>query len=119
MKVKLRLKPISQIKHTKFPLASQAGRVALLSGVLCKTVVEEEIQHAMIVDTAKRPYRKPVVVEDRRFESVSHASEWYVREFEAHPRDTPRDTARKINAARYRINTWCDRDDVPGYYWAE
>lgn len=102
----------------KFPLQSQAGRVALLSGVLSKTVGVEEIQHAMLVDTGKRQYRKPVVVEDRDFDSVADAARWLLSQERFKRKTDPGVITKRFDAIRKSIVTKCNRDDTYGYYWA-
>lgn len=101
-----------------FPLQRQAGRVALLSGILCETVGREEIQHAMIVDTGKREYRKPVVVEGIRFQSVVEAARWLVARRPGYVYMTNHEYVSALNAAKKYITYWCNKDDTEGYYWA-
>ena len=93
-----------------FKLASVAGRVGLLAGITAGTVSREEVEAAVLKDTEKRPYRKPVVADYTRYPSITAAAEdicgWKA-------------SRREVLAMQKNIANWCNSDDVPGCYWAE
>lgn len=90
--------------------------MALLSGILCDTVGNGEIQHAMMVDTERRQYRKPVVADYKWFPSVADAVRYEMGKEVYQCAST---VLRRYDALRKRITVMCDNDDVPGYYWSE
>lgn len=107
------------MKH--FPLARQAGRVALLLGVLDQTVTEKEIRAAVVNDTLPRPRTKPVVAAGRRYSSLKAAAEGLVARkhelaMDAMFRYGPTD--RMLKAVERAISYRATKDDVRGFYWA-
>lgn len=93
-----------------FQLTTVAGRVGLLAGITAGTVSREELEAAVLKDTEKRPYRKPVVASGIRFDSVTKAAE-------AHTRN--RATRREVLAMQKTIARYCNADNVEGFYWSE
>jgi hypothetical protein len=109
-----------------FPLQKSSGRVGLLLGVIDGTVGREEIQAAVLQDTQKREYRKPVVVPrafggEVRFESVTEAAKYLLRHEcgEDGVQLTGQAYARRLDCLQHRISRLCNADDTPHYYWAE
>lgn len=98
-----------------FSLTKSADRIALLCGITAGTVSRAEVTTAILNDTEKRPYRKPVVANFIRYPSITAAAEalcsgcdtWYNY------------TSNDLSAMRKHITHLCNKDDVPGYYWAE
>lgn len=108
-----------KIVPNKFPLSSQAGRVALLAGVLAGHVGKEEIRNAMVQDTEKRPRSKPVVAWDRRFESVTQAAHWAVRwRPEVAGRGVVAGDHAALERVRKMISTRATQDCWAGFYWS-
>lgn len=103
---------MSNIK--KFPLTARDNRIALLLGVAAKTVDVREVEHAILRDSAARPFRKPVVADSVYYASVTDAAR-----AEVGPRVRGAEAHRLIMNAVKRISRWCDADNVEGYYWAE
>ena len=98
---------IRKVTHKEFKLATQAGRIGLLCGITAGTVTNAEIEHAIIADTEKRPYRKPVVANGKRYPSITAAAVALA------------DNNRKaVLAMQKTIANWCNADNVEGYYWA-
>jgi hypothetical protein len=93
-----------------FALTSVAGRVALLCGITAGTVTQKEVEAAVVMDTEKRPHRKPVVAEGMYFKSVTDAAVCLTG---------ARPTRREVMAEQKRIARLCNADNVEGYYWAE
>ena len=91
-----------------FPLASSANRIALLVGVLEGTVPAAQIKAEVEHDSLARPYRKPVVAEGIRFDSVTDAAKAL----------TMSDDHRVVESRRQQIARWCNADNVDGYYWS-
>lgn len=111
-----------------FQLTSVAGRVGLLAGITAGTVSREEVEAAVLADTEKRPYRKPVVAEGKRYNSVTDAALALVSKYEKcveFNRKTRKfkivgaDRARAIDALKHRIARYCNADNVEGFYWSE
>ena len=61
-----------------FPMARSAYRIALLSGILSKTVTDKEIESVMLKDSETRKRKKPVRAEGIYFESVTDAAKFFV-----------------------------------------
>jgi hypothetical protein len=101
-----------QVQHRSFPLTSQAGRVALLTGILAGVVGAQEILAAVADDVETRPRRKPVRAWDRRFPSITAAAEWARQEFRW-------SDPRSVAAWRQQIARLCNQDCWPGFYWEE
>ena len=93
-----------------FPLTTVAGRVGLLAGITAGTVTREEVEAAVLKDTEKRPYRKPVVAGGRRYDSISEAAE-EIAGWKSHHS--------KVLAMQKTIARYCNADNVEGYYWSE
>lgn len=102
----------AKVVPKEFKLTTQAGRVGLLCGVIAKTVTDEELQHAIIADTEKRPYRKPVVAYGQRFNSITEAAEWALG-------GKQWSTLNELKAEQARIRNMCNADNVVGFYWSE
>jgi|SRR5690606_38487399 len=98
-----------KIANTQFTLASQAGRVALLLGVLDGTVQEREVKAAVAADVEKRKHSKPVVAAGMWFPSVNAAARYLARE------DKHIDVC---NLAK-TIARKCNADCWEGFYWSE
>lgn len=96
--------------HTRFPLTTQAGRVALLTGITAGTVSRGEVEAAVLVDTEKRPYRKPVVAWNRRFNSVTEAAAAVC---------SKRASLNELKNMQQMIRRLCNADNVYGFYWSE
>lgn len=97
-----------KVKHKEFPLAGQSGRVAILLGVLDGSVKEAEIKHYVSRDVEKRPFRKPVVANGVRYESVTAAARAIAKSNELNA----------VEAERKRIAQLCNEDCWVGYYWS-
>ncbi len=100
---------MAKVAHKEFSLASTAGRVALLVGVTAGTVSRTEVEAAVLRDTEKRPYRKPVFIFGRRFASITAAAEYSVG---------PHASAKSLKAEQVQIQKWCNADNVEGVYWS-
>lgn len=108
------------IKPISFPLTKQADRVALLVGITAGTVTRPEVEAAVLHDTAKRPYRKPVVVEHMRFDSVTEAAHYLTaRPHFVFSSKNPVTYAKRLDAYKHQIARYCNADNVDGYYWSE
>lgn len=115
---------MAKVAHKEFSLASTAGRVALLVGVTAGTVSRTEVEAAVLRDTEKRPYRKPVVVpgirgKEMHFTSVRFAAA-YLLWLEHRKTGAPVGTyyARALGAIEKRIARYCNADNVKGFYWS-
>lgn len=97
-----------KVTHTQFKLASQAGRVALLLGVLDGTVGEPEIKDAIARDVEPRAYRKPVVAAGMWFPSVNSAAR-YLSLQEKHM---------EVQSLAKLIARKCNEDCWEGFYWS-
>jgi hypothetical protein len=101
----------------QFPLSTQAGRVALLAGIMSGYVTKQEIAHAITQDMETRPRIKPVMAWGRRFESVTAAAHWAIRwkpDFCA--KGIAGDHAR-LERARKLIARRATQDCWAGFYW--
>jgi homoserine kinase len=99
-----------KVKAAHFPLATQSGRVALLTGVLAGVVGKDELQQAVTQDVQRRQYRKPCVSYGIRYDSVSEAAR----------------AAGAVGARAHlfpnmvkNISRWCTQDCWEGFYWCE
>jgi hypothetical protein len=92
-----------------FSLNTVAGRVALLTGIVEGVVLQKEIMHAVIQDTEKRPYRKPVVAYGKRYPSVTAAA----------LANSGAVGRKAVNAMQKNIARWCNEDCHVGFYWSE
>ncbi len=110
---------MKKINPVSFPLSTQAGRVALLMGLVNGTVKKAELRAAIIQDTEKRPYCKPIVAEGKRFDSVIDAAHWLYRTTPASHGTKHADHHAVIARIRKRIAKWATADNVPGYFWTE
>ena len=99
-----------KVSHQVFPLTTVAGRVGLLAGITAGTVTREEVEAAVLKDTEKRPFRKPVVARNKRYPSVTAAAEAICGSM------APR---KRIMAMQKTIARYCNADNVEGYYWSE
>lgn len=112
-----------------FSLTTQAGRAALLlavidtmRGVVIPTPVKsQDIEAALEQDVEGRPYRKPCVVEDKVFGSVTEAAHylaWHRRDLWENSKAAQRmDAYGVMNNLRGHIKRRCDGDETYGYYW--
>ena len=101
---------MAKVAHKSFKLTSVAGRVALLAGITAGTVSREEAEQAVLADTEKRPYRKPVVARNKRYPSITAAAEALCGSMS---------TRRRVLAVQKTIARYCDADNVAGFYWSE
>lgn len=113
----------------KFALNTQAGRVALLLAVVDTMrgvdggapVTANDIEVALEQDAEGRPYRKPCVVEDRVFDSITEAAHylaWHRRDLWVNSKAAQRmDAYGVMNNLRGYIKRRCDGDETHGYYW--
>lgn len=104
------MKAAKKVSPQVFALTTVAGRVGLLAGITAGTVTRDEVEAAVLSDTEKRPYRKPVVARNRRYNSVTEAAESICGSM------APR---RRILAMQKTIARYCNADNVAGYYWSE
>lgn len=100
---------MAKVAHKEFSLASTAGRVALLAGLTAGTVGRPEVEAAVLRDTEKRPYRKPVVAKGKRYSSVTEAAEAICTGYA---------TRREVMAMQKTIARYCNADNVSGFYWS-
>jgi len=103
---------MAKVAHKEFKLTTVAGRIGLLAGITAGTVDRKEVEHAMIADTEKRPYRKPVVAYGVRYDSITAAASdrWNKR---ALP------TLNEQKTEQAYIRKLCNADNVEGFYWSE
>lgn len=101
---------VAKVVYPKFNLSTVAGRVGLLCGLTAGTVSREEVEHAVLADTEKRPYRKPVVAYGQRFESITAAAEWACH---------LNATLNELKTEQARIRKLCNDDCWEGFYWSE
>lgn len=106
-----------KVTPQQFKLTTQAGRMGLLLGISAGTVLRKELEVVALQDAEKRPYRKPVVVEDIRFDSVTEAAEYLLKQHMR--RYKVIDVARKLDCYQHMIARKCNQDCWAGYYWAE
>lgn len=92
-----------------FPMNTVAGRTALLIGLTAGQVSRAEVEAAALLDNEKRPYRKPVVAQGRRYRSVTQAAEAICGA------TAPR---KRVLAMQKTIARYCNADNVAGYYWS-
>jgi|APFre7841882793_1041355.scaffolds.fasta_scaffold44458_1 hypothetical protein len=104
-----------KVANTVFPLASSANRISLLLGAHAGTVDRKEIESAVLHDTGKRLYRKPVRAEGIYFGSVTDAAKTLVSM--RHGRLTRDQFYRLVQAEVKRISRKCTQDCWEGYYW--
>lgn len=104
-----------KIVNKVFPLTISANRLALLGGVLSGTVGDKEVESAMIADSGKRAYRKPVRAEGIYFESVTEAAKVLVSMRKA--RMSGDEFFRAVQSEQHRISRKCNQDCHDGYYW--
>lgn len=102
-------------KPTVFPLTKQAGRIGLLAGIAAGTVTRAELEFTTLLDTEKRPYRKPVVADGIRYESVTDAAVSILGK----TKSKRYSYAKRMDAMRHRIAAYCNADNVEGFYWSE
>ncbi len=102
----------AKVIHPTFNLSTVMGRVGLLCGITAGTVDRKEVEAAVLRDTEKRPYRKPVVAYGVRYESITAAAaeRW-------HPWSQP--TLSEQKAEQAYIRKLCNADNVEGFYWSE
>lgn len=104
---------MNMIRHREFPLTAQAGRVALLLGVMDGTVTQAEVQAAVTQDVQPRPRVKPVMAMGTRYASVKQAAMALAgsRDYDA------------VTSMRRRIARECNNDyrgrAHPDFYWCE
>lgn len=104
-----------KIVNTVFPLASSANRIALLAGVLSGTAGDQEIESAMLKDSGKRAWRKPVRAEGIYFASVTEAAKTLVTMRSGRMN---KDTFfRAVQSEQKRISRLCTEDCHDGYFW--
>lgn len=125
--------PPVAVKYKEFKLTTQAGRVGLLCGLTAGTVTREEVEAAVLQDTEKRPYRKPVVAEGKRYASVTEAATALLSKYEKVATFNKKTQAislisytevvanrsKALDALKHRIARLCNADDTEGYYWSE
>lgn len=104
-----------KIVNKVFPLTFSANRVALLTGVLSGTVGDKEVEAAVLKDTEKRAYRKPVRAEGAYFESVTEAAKVLVSM--RNGRMDKDSFFRAVQSEQHRISRLCNKDQTEGYYW--
>ena len=106
--------------YPDFPLTSTCNRMALLLGIHHGQVPTEQLETAIIQDSGPRPYRKAVVVEGRRFDSVTDAAHWVSRT-QPNMRNLQNGNHTGDHATIQRlvkrISRWCTDDNRDGYYW--
>lgn len=100
---------MSKVQYTQFKLSTITGRVGLLTGITAGTVTQEEVEQAVLVDTEKRPYRKPVVAYGRRFGSITAAAEFGCGR---------NASLNELKAEQARIRKMCNEDCWAGFYWS-
>lgn len=104
-----------------FPLTSSSMRIALLLGVEAGEVSSEEIRHHVLLDSEKKPRRKPVVAFGRRFDTITEAARWRISV-----------TGRGVDVGKYggpvfgSVDNWrqwiarqANQDCWEGFYWCE
>lgn len=101
---------VAKVVYSPFKLNTQAGRVGLLTGITAGKVTREEVEAAVLQDTEKRPYRKPVVAYGRRYKSITAAAAANCR---------PNATLNELKAEQAYIRNRCNADDAVGFYWAK
>lgn len=99
---------MAKVTHKEFKLTTVAGRVGLLAGIAAGTVQRAELEAAVLADTEKRPYRKPVVAFGKRYNSVTQAA----------MANTHVIGRRAVNAMQKNIARWCNEDCHVGFYWS-
>lgn len=113
-----RLKQTPAVKYEYNILSSSAGRAAMLISIAAGTVSNKEIERAVLIDTEKRPYRKPVVAYGKRYSSIRQAATSQLA-IELVGARSGLNYARMLNAAEKRIAYLCNKDDTVGFYWSE
>lgn len=110
----------ARVSYTFNPLTTHSGRVGFLSSVrelTRSTAVREAIETAMVTEIEPRPYRKPVVAQGRRYESITAAArDIRIRDY---PGLSVADAADQERRLRVNIGRWCREDNREGYYWSE
>ena len=111
---------IKKIVPVSFPLTTQAGRVALLAGIMSGYVGKQEIAAAITQDMEPRPVRKPITVFNRRHDSVVEAAHYLYRtrpEMHGTKAGVRCDQHAVVSRIAKRISKWATRDNVVGCYW--
>ncbi len=108
-------KPVKVVPQV-FPLNTVAGRVGLIAGITAGTVSRAEVEAAVLHDVEPRNRRKPVVVEDIRFSSITNAALYLMRQEKVKQGMA---FTRRLDTLKHTIANWCNADTVPGYYWSE
>lgn len=105
-----------KVIDTKFPLTHSANRVALVTGLIAGLVDKAEAQESILHDTMARKWKKPVVAEGTRFESVTAAAQHIVAQRRG--KLSPNDHFRAVQSEVKRISRLCTQDCWEGYYWS-
>lgn len=103
--------------YTVNPLTRSTGRIALLLDLLEHGVDRAQLESQVLRECEPRVRNKPVVVEDRRFDTVAAAACYLQLRY--HPQANPFEAVRIQTNYRSQIRRWCNADDREGYYWAE
>lgn len=108
---------VAKASYRISPLNTVLGRTMFLTGLQTGAIPLTYIKPTMAMDNEARPYRKPVVVEDIRFDSITEAAEYLLKK--EIRRYKVIDVPRKMDCLKHQITRWCNADNVEGYYWAE
>lgn len=104
-----------KIVNNVFPMTFSANRIALLGGILSGTVGDKEVEAAVLKDSEKRAYRKPVRAEGIYFESVTDAAKVLVAM--RNGRMDKDAFFRAVQSEQHRISRLCNKDQTDGYFW--
>jgi hypothetical protein len=105
-----------KVIDTKFPLTHSANRVALVTGLIAGLVSKAEAQDSIVHDTLARKWKKPVVAEGTRYESVTAAALSAVNARGV--KLSPQDHFKAVQSEVKRISRLCTQDCWEGYYWS-
>jgi hypothetical protein len=113
---------MNKIANTTVALNSSSNRVALLLGLHSGNISLPELEQAILQDTAPRQYRKPVVFQNRRFDSVTDAAHYIYRvqpDLRSLRKGTQGSEHAIINRLIKRISRLATQDATEGCYWSE
>jgi cell division protein YceG involved in septum cleavage len=103
--------------NIKFPMASSAHRIAIVSGLISGLVGRAEAMRTIEQDAGQRRHKKPVVAEGVQYDSVTDAAKFLVL---VRPGRLSKEAFfRAVQNEQKRIARLCNQDQTEGYYWAE
>ena len=103
---------------SKSLLTNIAGRNAVLGGITAGAMTREECEYHMLKDNELRPKHVAVVAEGKHFASVTKAAHYLFKQHYAIQFMSALQVYNAMCNLRVTIANKCNKDNVPGYYWA-